>query len=154
VIEQLSQVRRYETVALHLSNPASSITYTYCKGRIKLSLCFNRASRHEGVLGEWSYGSRHSTLSSSITLISSSLLTRNSNCIRTLHVREYFHSLSFFLIHIFLPFVSCSTFYIFPLVYMHINYFHRFLTYFSKRHSRMASITPTCPGGSWLYSSP
>jgi hypothetical protein len=29
----------------------------------KLSLCFNRASRHEGVLGEWWYNSTHSLTS-------------------------------------------------------------------------------------------
>jgi hypothetical protein len=30
--------------------------------KVKLSLCFNRAPRHEGVLGEWRYSSTHSTL--------------------------------------------------------------------------------------------
>jgi hypothetical protein len=28
-----------------------------CKGKVKLSLCFSRAPRHEGVLGEWRYSS-------------------------------------------------------------------------------------------------
>jgi hypothetical protein len=32
-------------------------------GRIKLSLCFNWAPRHEGVLGEWRYSSTHSLTS-------------------------------------------------------------------------------------------
>jgi hypothetical protein len=27
---------------------------------IKLSLCFNKAPHHEGILGEWSYSSTHS----------------------------------------------------------------------------------------------
>jgi len=30
------------------------------KLKVKLSLCFNRAPRHEGVLGEWRYSSTHS----------------------------------------------------------------------------------------------
>jgi hypothetical protein len=30
---------------------------------VKLSLCFNWAPRHEGVLGEWSYSSIHSLTS-------------------------------------------------------------------------------------------
>jgi hypothetical protein len=30
------------------------------KGKVKLSLCFNRISRHEGVLGKWKYSSTHS----------------------------------------------------------------------------------------------
>jgi len=29
------------------------------KVKLKLSLCFNWAPRHEGVLGEWSYSSTH-----------------------------------------------------------------------------------------------
>jgi hypothetical protein len=28
--------------------------------RVKLSLCFNWAPRHEGVIGEWRYSSTHS----------------------------------------------------------------------------------------------
>jgi len=30
------------------------------KVKVKLSLCFNWAPRHEGVLGEWKYSSKHS----------------------------------------------------------------------------------------------
>jgi hypothetical protein len=33
------------------------------KVKVKLSLCFNRALRHEGVLGEWRYSSIHSLTS-------------------------------------------------------------------------------------------
>jgi hypothetical protein len=33
------------------------------KGKVKLSLCFNWAPRHEGVLGEWRYSSTHSLTS-------------------------------------------------------------------------------------------
>jgi len=32
-------------------------------GKVKLSLCFNWAPRREGVLGEWSYNSTHSSTS-------------------------------------------------------------------------------------------
>jgi hypothetical protein len=31
--------------------------------KVKLSLCFNQAPRHEGVLGEWMYSSTHSLTS-------------------------------------------------------------------------------------------
>jgi hypothetical protein len=31
--------------------------------KVKLSLCFNSAQRHEGVLGEWLYNSTHSLTS-------------------------------------------------------------------------------------------
>jgi hypothetical protein len=31
--------------------------------KVKLSLCFNWAPRHEGVLGEWMYNSAHSLIS-------------------------------------------------------------------------------------------
>jgi hypothetical protein len=34
-----------------------------CKVKLKLSLCFNWAPRHEGVLGEWGYNSTHSLTS-------------------------------------------------------------------------------------------
>jgi hypothetical protein len=33
------------------------------KAKVKLSLCFNWAPRHEGVLGEWRYSSNHSLTS-------------------------------------------------------------------------------------------
>jgi hypothetical protein len=33
------------------------------KVKVKLSLCFNWAPRHEGVLGEWRYSSTHSLTS-------------------------------------------------------------------------------------------
>jgi hypothetical protein len=33
------------------------------KAKIELSLCINRAPRHEGVLGEWRYSSTHSLTS-------------------------------------------------------------------------------------------
>jgi hypothetical protein len=33
------------------------------KVKVKLSLCFNLAPRHEGVLGEWKYSSIHSSTS-------------------------------------------------------------------------------------------
>jgi hypothetical protein len=33
------------------------------KVNVKVSLCFNRAPRHEGVLGEWRYRSTHSLTS-------------------------------------------------------------------------------------------
>jgi hypothetical protein len=33
------------------------------KGKVKLSLCFNRVPRHEQVLGEWRYSSTHSLTS-------------------------------------------------------------------------------------------
>jgi hypothetical protein len=34
-----------------------------CVLKVKLSLCFNKAPRHEGVLGEWRYSSTHSLTS-------------------------------------------------------------------------------------------
>jgi hypothetical protein len=34
------------------------------KVKVKLPLCFNKAPRHEGVLGEWMYSSAHSLTSS------------------------------------------------------------------------------------------
>jgi hypothetical protein len=34
-----------------------------CVLKVKLSLCFNSAPRHEGVLGEWRYSSTHSLTS-------------------------------------------------------------------------------------------
>jgi hypothetical protein len=33
------------------------------KVKVKLSLCFNYAKRHEGLLGEWRYNSTHSLTS-------------------------------------------------------------------------------------------
>jgi hypothetical protein len=33
------------------------------KTNLKLSLCFNRAPRHEGVVGEWRYSATHSLTS-------------------------------------------------------------------------------------------
>jgi hypothetical protein len=38
-------------------------SYPALKLKVKLSLCFNRAPRHEGVLGEWRYSSTHSLTS-------------------------------------------------------------------------------------------
>jgi hypothetical protein len=39
-------------------------TISPCKGKkVNLSLCFNWAPRHEGVLGEWRYSSTHSLTS-------------------------------------------------------------------------------------------
>jgi hypothetical protein len=43
-----------------------SLACTYevkVKVKVKLSLCFNRAPRHEGALGEWMYSSTHSLTS-------------------------------------------------------------------------------------------
>jgi hypothetical protein len=37
--------------------------FLYIKIKVKLSLCFNWAPRHEGVLGEWWYSSTHSLTS-------------------------------------------------------------------------------------------
>jgi hypothetical protein len=44
---------------LCLSNGSSSDRNQELK--VKLSLCVNRAPRHEGVLGEWKYSSTHSS---------------------------------------------------------------------------------------------
>jgi len=40
--------------------------FTFKGKKVKLSLCFNRAPRHAGVLGEWKYSSIHS-LTSALT---------------------------------------------------------------------------------------
>jgi hypothetical protein len=47
-----------ESCKTGLNNYCSKIKVT-----VKLSLCFNRAPRHEGVLGEWRYNSTHSLTS-------------------------------------------------------------------------------------------
>jgi hypothetical protein len=41
------------------------VTFSEHKGqvKVKLSLCFNKAPRHEGELGEWRYSSTHSLAS-------------------------------------------------------------------------------------------
>jgi hypothetical protein len=42
---------------------AKLYTLPKCKVKVKLSLCFNRAPRYEGVLGEWRHISTHSLTS-------------------------------------------------------------------------------------------
>jgi hypothetical protein len=44
-------------------SPVSSAKGVLDQYKIKLSLCFNSAPRHEGVLGEWRYSSTHSLTS-------------------------------------------------------------------------------------------
>jgi hypothetical protein len=44
-------------------NPLSNLTNVAGKVKVKLSLCFNRAPRHGGVLGKWRYSSTHSLTS-------------------------------------------------------------------------------------------
>jgi hypothetical protein len=39
---------------------ASRCTFNPLKVKVKLSLCFNLAPHHEGVVGEWRYSSTHS----------------------------------------------------------------------------------------------
>jgi hypothetical protein len=40
-----------------------SLPCSHCILKVKLSLCFNWAPRHEGILGEWRYSSTHSLTS-------------------------------------------------------------------------------------------
>jgi hypothetical protein len=50
-----------QTMLRHICMPWTRPT---CKKvKVKLSLCFNWAQRHEGVLGEWRYSSTHSLTS-------------------------------------------------------------------------------------------
>jgi hypothetical protein len=49
------------TTARHWS--LSSVRFIQSTPKVKLSLCFNWAPRHEGVLGEWRYSSTHSLTS-------------------------------------------------------------------------------------------
>jgi hypothetical protein len=51
---------RMQTVEMEFLQGA---TVLHIKAKLKLSLCFNRALRHEGVLGEWWYSSTHSLIS-------------------------------------------------------------------------------------------
>jgi hypothetical protein len=45
------------------SAPSHLISLRSIKVKVKLSLCFNWAPRHEGVLGEWRHSSTHSLTS-------------------------------------------------------------------------------------------
>jgi hypothetical protein len=45
------------------SQCTSSYPIVHMKVKVKVSLCFNWAPRHEGVLGEWRYSSTHSLTS-------------------------------------------------------------------------------------------
>jgi hypothetical protein len=49
-----------ETVRVCLGNTPGIRLEGKVKIKVKLSLCFNYAPRHEGVLGEWRYSSTHS----------------------------------------------------------------------------------------------
>jgi hypothetical protein len=65
-----AQGSEYETRAITLAPVLHARTHAHtqqlppgqdqCPVYIKLSLCFNCAPRHEGVLGEWKYSSAHS----------------------------------------------------------------------------------------------
>jgi len=51
-------------VIFHICKASSCLAETALvkvneKGKVKLSLCFNFAPRHKGVLGEWRYSSTH-----------------------------------------------------------------------------------------------
>jgi hypothetical protein len=47
----------------HTIFQVSKLSYPQVKVKVKVSLCFNWAPRHEGVLGEWRYSSIHSLTS-------------------------------------------------------------------------------------------
>jgi hypothetical protein len=48
---------------LHAESSEYSPQIPIIKVKVKLSLCFNWAPRHEGVLGKWRYSSTHSLIS-------------------------------------------------------------------------------------------
>jgi hypothetical protein len=53
--------KRYSVLVSYRYLPVGHHIFLYkVKVKVKLSLCFNRAPRHEGVLGEWRYSSMHS----------------------------------------------------------------------------------------------
>jgi hypothetical protein len=54
---------RLGSIPLRHRVQTGSGAHSYPTGKVKLSLCYNWAPRHEGLLGEWIYNSTHSLTS-------------------------------------------------------------------------------------------